>query len=151
MIYCHTGANLVAAACVELAKDAESGERMPGGLVLVYPALYLGTPGRVSRLSPSRLLSMWDPMLPKNMLEACVEAYLPADADPDTDPTISPLMAPADVLARLPRVHCIAAGCDPLLDDAVAFVHKVSQSGGKAQLQVWLLARWYSMLICWYR
>ena len=131
MTYCRAGANLVAAACVELAKDADSAERMPGGLVLVYPALYLGR-----KLSPSRLLSMWDPMLPKNMLEACVEAYLPPDADPDTDPTISPLMAPADVLARLPRVHCIAAGCDPLLDDAVAFVHKVSQSGGKAQLQV---------------
>eukprot|EP00658_Telonema_sp_P-2_P025836 TRINITY_DN20410_c0_g1_i2.p1 TRINITY_DN20410_c0_g1~~TRINITY_DN20410_c0_g1_i2.p1 ORF type:complete len:307 (-),score=62.55 TRINITY_DN20410_c0_g1_i2:89-907(-) len=123
------GANLAASACVQLAREQTT--RSPAGLVLVYPALYLGR-----KLSPSRLLSMWDPMLPKNMLETCVEAYLPPTADPDTDPRVSPLVAENEILCNFPWTHCVAAGCDPLIDDSSTFVHRLNQAGARASLQV---------------
>ena len=46
------------------------GVRAPDALLLSYPALNLGP-----QISPSRLLSLFDPLLPKAVLEKCMEAY----------------------------------------------------------------------------
>lgn len=41
------------------------------GVVLAYPALYL-----FPAWSPSRLLSLFDPLLPAAVLETCMRAYV---------------------------------------------------------------------------
>jgi acetyl esterase/lipase len=63
------GGNL--ALCVAL-KAVMEGVRVPDGLFLLYPALFCyPTP------TPSRLLFGNDPVIPRVMLAACLEAYLP--------------------------------------------------------------------------
>jgi len=86
------GGNLVTALTARLIMEAL---RVPDGLVLCYPVLSLTVAP-----SPSRLFTLWDPMLPRELLGLCAGAYLPDDVDPLSDPYLSPVVCPAETLAR---------------------------------------------------
>ncbi|KAK4525391.1 hypothetical protein GAYE_SCF12G3299 [Galdieria yellowstonensis] len=99
------------------------GLRLPDGIVLAYPALYL-----FPAWSPSRLLSLFDPLLPASVLETCMKAYLPSEnVNAHEDIFISPGMAGETFLKQLPSLLVVAGSLDPLFDDSVVFVHRVRQ------------------------
>uniref|UniRef100_A0A8D0A742 Hormone-sensitive lipase n=1 Tax=Sander lucioperca TaxID=283035 RepID=A0A8D0A742_SANLU len=62
-------------------RAAAFGVRMPDGIVAVYPATLL-----TAYASPSRLLTLMDPLLPLSVLSRCLSAY--AGADPQTETQI---------------------------------------------------------------
>ncbi|XP_028984274.1 hormone-sensitive lipase isoform X3 [Betta splendens] len=59
-------------------RAAAFGVRMPDGIVAAYPATLL-----TAYASPSRLLTLMDPMLPLSVLSRCLSAY--AGAEPQTE------------------------------------------------------------------
>lgn len=102
------------------------GLRMPDGICVAYPALYVKT-----AWSPSRLLSFFDPLLPLSVLELCVRSYLPEgkeDAGAEC-PLLSPVLAEKGALQALPPVTMVCGSLDPLLDDAVLFADRLRKAG----------------------
>ncbi len=82
--------------------------------------------------SPSvRLFGQGGYVLPRTMLDWCMEQYLPKDADP-LDPCLNPGRA-AD-LTGLPPTLCITAECDPLRDDGEAFARRLKDAGNAVTL-----------------
>ncbi|XP_061244370.1 hormone-sensitive lipase isoform X3 [Bos javanicus] len=63
-------------------RAAAYGVRVPDGIMAAYPATMLQ-----STASPSRLLSLMDPLLPLSVLSKCVSAYAGAETEdhPDSD------------------------------------------------------------------
>ncbi|EGD74129.1 hypothetical protein PTSG_06139 [Salpingoeca rosetta] len=124
------GGNLVLAVTLKCLLE---GVRPPSAVVCVYPALQMEY-----ALSPSRLLSALDPLLPEGILRACMEAYTGEKCEDfrTTDPLLSPMTAPDHLLKCLPPVHLIAAGLDPLLDDSVAFALRLKRLGVPFHLKV---------------
>lgn len=51
-------------------RAASHGVRMPDGIVAAYPAILL-----TAYASPSRLLTLFDPLLPLSVLSRCLSAY----------------------------------------------------------------------------
>jgi len=121
------GANLVAAVALRAASE---GIRPPDGIVMAYPALHC----RVEP-SPSRMLSVIDPLLNLTALQLCISAYTggqtASDAAqfPPIDAFLSPLDATDEQLRSLPVVYLMAAALDPLLDDSVLLAQRLAKLG----------------------
>ncbi|KAK4534675.1 hypothetical protein CDCA_CDCA02G0700 [Cyanidium caldarium] len=112
------GGNLAVAVALKL---HSRGMRLPDGLVLAYPALNLSM-----QWSPSRLLSLFDPLLSTDLLDLIVRSYIPPHADARRDPFLSPTLAATDaMLQALPPVAIVCGAFDPLLDDAAEFAHRL--------------------------
>ncbi|EME30415.1 hormone-sensitive lipase [Galdieria sulphuraria] len=122
------GGNLALAMVLKL---LTRGLRIPDGIVLAYPALYL-----FPAWSPSRLLSLFDPLLPASVLEICMKAYLPENVNAYEDVFVSPGMASDTYLKKLPSLLVIAGGLDPLLDDSVVFVHRLRRWREDTEIQI---------------
>uniref|UniRef100_A0A8C8DQC0 Hormone-sensitive lipase n=1 Tax=Oryzias sinensis TaxID=183150 RepID=A0A8C8DQC0_9TELE len=69
------GGNLCVTTCM---RAAAFGVRMPDGVVAAYPATLL-----TAYASPSRLLTLMDPLLPLSVLSRCLSAY--AGSEPQTE------------------------------------------------------------------
>ena len=129
------GANLALAVAL---KAAATGARRPSAVVACYPPLFISL-----SCSPSRLLSLLDPMLSLTALELCLSAYRGSNAqdfgeftrscgpcdDTATDWLLSPATAPDELLKLLPPVYLMAAELDPLLDDSVIFAKRLEGLG----------------------
>jgi acetyl esterase/lipase len=127
------GGNLVMSVAITLGMQQKL--RLPTALCAAYPCLSLGmTP------SPSRLLSLMDPLLSFNALELCLSSYLPLSSKPTTtssqlgdgcisEAALSPLRASDEQLRTLPTMMLAAASLDPLLDDSVSFVKRCDRAG----------------------
>lgn len=105
-------------------KAQELGLRQPDGICIAYPALYVNV-----AWSPSRLLAFFDPMLPLSILNICVRAYVPDGENPSENPYMSPLVASPEMLGRLPPCAIVCGAFDPLMDDAVQFIHNLRAAG----------------------
>lgn len=112
-------------------KVLELGMRNADGICIAYPALYVSL-----AWSPSRLLSFFDPLLPMTVLELCLKSYLPhGEIDKGrTCPLLSPMVASADLLRKLPQTSIVCGGLDPLLDDAVVFIDRLTKAGRKGDV-----------------
>jgi len=109
--------------------------RIPDALILIYPALYMR-----SVPSPSRLLSIIDPLLPSAILKECFAAYYPRQAN-ITSPTDTPFLSPAsasdEMLLKMPQKTYILAGTwDPLMDDSVHFAKRLANLGHNVKLKL---------------
>uniref|UniRef100_A0A7S4CB18 Hormone-sensitive lipase n=1 Tax=Eutreptiella gymnastica TaxID=73025 RepID=A0A7S4CB18_9EUGL len=122
------GGNLVVATAL---KAAQKGFRMPDGVVCAYPVLNVKW-----TISPSRLLSLMDVLLPMGLMERCLEAYCGPRRGSVDHFLMSPLCAPDELLRSLPPIRILASEFDPLLDDSVVFVRKLLTLGHDAQLKV---------------
>lgn len=65
-------------------------------------------------------------VLPRAMLDWCMEQYVPESASP-LDPYLNP--GRAEDLTELPRTLSVTAEFDPLRDDGEAFARRLSESG----------------------
>jgi hypothetical protein len=61
-------------------------------------------------MTPSRILSLFDPMLPYETVCMCLSAYLGDKEDESaTNPLISPAVASDDILSKFPSTLLVAA------------------------------------------
>jgi acetyl esterase/lipase len=61
-------------------------------------------------MTPSRILSLFDPMLPYETVCMCLSAYLgPKEDESATNPLISPIAASDEVLSKFPPSTLVAA------------------------------------------
>lgn len=111
------GGNLTAALMHML---AESGEAMPKGQVLIYPALDTAMDTPSMRAMPDAWL------LPRTRLDWYLDLYLPQDQD-RRDPRVAP--ACSGHLAGQPPAFVLAAGHDPLWDEALSYADALEAAG----------------------
>ena len=127
-------------------KAIVSNIRRPDAVVLSYAALLIQF-----YPSPSRLLSLIDPILMFGILLRCLNAY----QDPNylktcprtiyqeltmtkslKDIYLSPLLAEANMLQHFPKTVIIASDLDPCLDENVQFSSKLSSAGVDVKLEI---------------
>lgn len=94
------------------------------GQVLIYPVL------GGDRSSGSHVTHAAAPMLTLGDVEFYATVRHPGDIEPAGDPTTSPLQD--SDFANLPPTVAIAAECDPLADDAIAYAARIIAAGGQA-------------------
>jgi len=126
------GGNLAAAVTVRAIVE---NVRVPDGLILAYPAVYM-----MFVPSPSRLLSATDPLLPTVALKNCFEAYLPKgeDVNPLDNPYLSPACASDEIFSKFPNKTYILCGTmDPLLDDSVYLAKRLVSVGKPVTLKIY--------------
>ena len=102
--------------------------KMPDAIMLSCPALNLTT-----ELSHSRVVGTEDPVLPKALISAISEAYLPTRFD-IKHPLVSPFYAADRVLRKFPPTLLFASSKDPLLDDSVTFNERLRVLGVDSEL-----------------
>jgi len=125
------GGNLATAVTLRAIADRT---RVPDGLLLIYPTLYMRFVP-----SPSRLLSLIDPMLSLNTLRCCLKAYLPKDNAVELmrSPYVSPVCATDDLLRQMPdKVYIVCGTLDPLFDDSIFFAKRLLSVGKHCQLKI---------------
>eukprot|EP01118_Nematostelium_gracile_P017756 TRINITY_DN7690_c0_g2_i1.p1 TRINITY_DN7690_c0_g2~~TRINITY_DN7690_c0_g2_i1.p1 ORF type:complete len:308 (-),score=50.78 TRINITY_DN7690_c0_g2_i1:8-901(-) len=126
------GGNLAAAVSLMAANQKT---RIPDGLILIYPALYMHFVP-----SASRLLSAIDPMLHTQTLKSCFDAYLPKDSDtnPRENPFLSPASASDELMRTFPdKVYIMCGTLDPLFDDSIFFAKRLVSVGKKPILKIY--------------
>ena len=137
------GGNLVASLAL---KTIIHNIRIPDSTVMSYSVLLMKF-----YPSPSRLLSLIDPVLMQPIIVRCINAYkdqnysktLPrtleeevALAVDDDNSFLSPLLANKDLLKHFPRTLIIETDMDPCLDDNVEFATKLIDAGVSVHLEV---------------
>lgn len=104
---------------------------MPDALMLSCPVLDLSL-----ELSHSRVVGTNDPVLPRGLITAISDAYLPPGLGKGKkNPLASPIYASDEVLSRFPPTLLIASSGDPLLDDSVAFNQRLLGVGVESRLR----------------
>jgi len=137
------GGNLTASLTL---KTIQMGIRRPDGVMLSYAALLIQF-----YPSPSRMLSLLDPLLMFGILLRCLNAYqdpnylrsLPRTLQQElnaaksvNDMFMSPLLAPKEVLAKFPRTTIVASDLDPCLDENVQFSSMLYEAGAQVALEI---------------
>ena len=105
---------------------------LPNALCLCYPALVVG-----AFPSPSRMLSLIDPLGRFPFLLRCMNAYtdpnytrtcprtyeeeLDASLTPINDPLLSPLLASTEILSKFPSTYIFTSTMDSCLDESIEF------------------------------
>jgi len=113
------GANLAIAVTLKAINERI---RLPDCLTLFYPVLDCS-----DSITPSRILNMADPVLNYHALRLCREAYAPLDTKAAAkDYFLSPLQAPSYILRSFPDTYICSGGFDPMLDDHIAFVGRLT-------------------------
>jgi len=127
-------------------KCLELGIRVPDSLVLSYANLICQFSP-----SPSRLLTLIDPLLMFGSLIRCMNAYqdpsyltsLPRTFQDELtalnftrDIYLSPFLADKELLARFPDTLLISSDMDPCLDEAIEFSNKLLDAGVAVDLEV---------------
>jgi acetyl esterase/lipase len=106
--------------------------RFPDALMLSCPVLNLS-----SDLSPSRMASTQDPVMPGSVISAISDAYIPSRLGVSRkDPLVSPIYASDDSLKHFPPTLLFASSNDPVLDDSVIFNRRLQSLGVDSKLQV---------------
>ena len=78
------------------------GIRVPDAVILSYPAMYMH-----SSPSPSRYLSIIDPMLNYGLVKICMEAYILNPKEGIKNPFLSPGIAPDEMIKKFPTCYIV--------------------------------------------
>ncbi|WP_211299414.1 alpha/beta hydrolase [Pukyongiella litopenaei] len=116
------GANLTAGLLHDL---AGLGAAMPAAQLLIYPGVDISLDSR------SMVMLADAYVLTAERIRWYLDFYFEADAD-RRDPRASPILS--DRLAGQPPALVIAAGHDPLWDDALGYAAKLREAGGEVDL-----------------
>jgi len=115
----------------EYEEDQDFAIRLPDAMMLCCPALNMSL-----ELSPSRVRGTNDPVLPRGLIRAISDGYLPPGKGLDkTDPVASPYYAPDDILRVFPPTLLCESTEDPLLDDTVSFNSRLRNLGVESDLR----------------
>ena len=107
--------------------------RLPDAIVLSYPATFLGF-----NPSPSRQISVIDPLVNINFLKLCGELYCTEGDHAETNPLISPSVIEDTYLKRFPPTLFSFGSLDPLFDDAVYMARKIAHNnGGRVKIKLY--------------
>lgn len=120
---------------------------LPNSLCLCYPALVVG-----AFPSPSRMLSLIDPLGRFPFLLRCMNAYtdpnytstcprtyeeeLNASLTSINDPLLSPLLASAEILSKFPSTYIFTSTMDSCLDESIEFSNILKNLDVKIHLHV---------------
>ena len=131
------GANFVLGVALQCIRHNLPG---PTSLSLFYPAMIVQT-----FPSPSRLLSLLDPLGMFPFLLRCMNSYTDVDyvtscprtyedelhacLVPNRDPLVSPLLTPPETLAQLPKTYLFSSTIDTCLDESIEFSNKLMDVG----------------------
>jgi hormone-sensitive lipase len=89
-------------------------QKLPAGLVLIYPTLNL----TFNSYSPSLLASLDDCILPHTYLKFCLSSYIPENRRAsDDDPFASPIKFGDEILKHFPPTRMFIGNKDPFHDD----------------------------------
>jgi hormone-sensitive lipase len=103
-------------------KSALERIKIPDGLLLVYPAVYLDD----KLIKKSLFRCFDDDVVPYSFLKICKDLYLQDETfKPSEDFMISPLMACQDLLKLLPSTRVLFGNDDPLRDYVLSFIEKL--------------------------
>lgn len=128
------GGNLALALVLRAIKE---GVRLPDAMVLSYPSAYLHFSP-----SPSRIMSLMDPLLNFKLLEICgLEYYMNPNAidvknNALRNPFISPAIAPDELLKLFPRTMISIGALDPLFDDSIYLAKRMEQVKGCSHVKL---------------
>lgn len=118
--------------------SSDQGESCRSGFVRLPDALMLSSAvlNMSLELSHSRVVGTEDPVLPSGVLNAISDAYLPANLGiSKTHYLASPMYAPDSILARFPPTLLFASSNDPLLDDSIAFNHRLRSLNVESEIR----------------
>jgi len=137
------GGNLVTSLTL---KTITNSIRIPDSLVLSYAALLIQF-----YPSPSRLLTLIDPLLKASLMIKCLNAYkdpnylksLPRSLEDELEPAsaedtifMSPLLADRNLLRKFPRTLFIETDVDACLDENVKFSTNLIDAGVEVSMEV---------------
>ena len=137
------GGNLVASTTL---KTIAHKIRKPDAVVLSYAALLIQF-----YPSPSRMLSLIDPLLMFGILLRCLNAYQDSNylktcpraiedelklTQSINDIYLSPLLADSTILQDFPKTVIIASDLDPCLDENVQFSSKLHEAGVDVKMEI---------------
>lgn len=119
------GGQLCAATTLRL---LAAGEETPGALALLCPVCDMALEGESYRkFAPD------DPILDDAIMRFFRDSWV--DPGQWDDPCVSPLRASAETLAGFPPTLLLAAGIDPLRDDALRFAERLRQASVYVELE----------------
>ena len=117
--------------------------------------MFLAYPSLLCQMfpSPSRLLTLCDPLVMFPFLLRCLNAYsdpnytsklapkffdeLTSSIPRNDDSLLSPLFTPKQILAKFPPTLLLVTDVDPCLDETVAFFNKLIRSGAsRSKLEI---------------
>ncbi|XP_042295971.1 hormone-sensitive lipase isoform X2 [Sceloporus undulatus] len=113
--------------CITVSMRAAAfGIKMPDGIMAAYPATLMQ-----ASASPSRLLTLLDPLLPLSVLVKCLSAYAGMEPEPPEDPTVEKL-GPINMMYRDTALlfRNLRLSASSLFGSVVENVGKVNGSGG---------------------
>ena len=90
--------------------------------------------------SISRMLTMIDPLVYYSFLIQCQEAYVGKDKTASLsadNPLLSPLCADDATLALFPPTYISTGALCPMLDDAMAFFHRLKRLSVPVSIDIW--------------
>ena len=105
-------------------------QRLPDGLILVYPATNLNE----KRYTPSLINAFSERLLYFTILEKCLTHYIDAAYDASKDWLLSPGMTPDYILRQYPKTDIIVGEFDPLLDDCYRLGYRLNNIGMDTRL-----------------
>ncbi|KAG2387293.1 hypothetical protein C9374_001625 [Naegleria lovaniensis] len=107
--------------------------QLPDAVVLSYPATYLDF-----NPSPSRQISVIDPLVNINFLRLCGELYCVESDNASCNPFVSPATIEDGYLKRFPPTYFNLGTLDPLFDDAVYMAKKIARNnGGRVKIRLY--------------
>ncbi|KIX97710.1 uncharacterized protein Z520_06488 [Fonsecaea multimorphosa CBS 102226] len=135
------GGGLTAAVVLRAAQDLNSGDTnltIIGQLLLIpwilHPKAY-----PFEQLASKERSSWWQnehaPVLPHTQINMFLDVWDSADTDP-TDIFLSPVLAPDDKVKGIPKTVVVAAGMDPLRDEALLYADKLKRNGVPTKVHV---------------
>ena len=139
------GANFVLGVTLQCIRHNLPG---PNNLCLFYPAMIVQT-----FPSPSRLISLLDPLGMFPFLLRCMNSYTDSEymksfprtyeeelekciENPTRDPLISPMFASQDTISQFPRTSLFSSTIDTCLDESIEFSNKLVDAGVPVSLHV---------------
>ncbi|EFC48173.1 lipase [Naegleria gruberi] len=124
------GGNLTLAVAQRAIRD---GIRLPDALVLSYPVTYLDFSP-----SPSRQISVIEPLVNINFLRLCGELYCKDSDNAFENPFVSPAMIDEEVLKKFPPTYFDMGALDPLFDDGIYMAKRIAKNnGGRVKIQLY--------------
>jgi len=99
--------------------------RMPTGVALIYPSTM-----KYQAVSPSRFLSLFDPLVNFQYTKIISQCYIDKDKNMHhkmTDPFLSPGVAPNAILECFPPTYITFGSLDPFLDEGMYLARRIAQ------------------------